>query len=513
MKLKTRWTIEITVFLLPAMILFLAGLYWLWLNHFLWIWIIVTAGIGLAGWFWGFRRPSPEKVVTKPQPVSTGSGETDNDLAWKKIEAISSRITQSNPNLGEVQFYIDTLIEVVQTVAEHYHPERKEALLEVRIPYLLAVVEMVAKDLRVGFAENIPASHIITLNDIVRGQHLASQGLEIYRLLRLVAARLNPVAAMVDEMKSAASKRLYSETFGDIKRSFIDNYIRRIGYYAIELYSGNLVLDKDQLATWVDRHTRSDMAEIKQREDLLAGEPLRILIMGQTNAGKSSLVNALFGALKAETDAIPSTEDVMPYWLERPGLGAAIIHDCEGYGRDDDGKFLAKGVEAAMRCDMILLVISVVNAARDLDQKMLRKINETLSLNPRNKIPPVIIVLTHIDQLRPVREWKPPYNIADPDSIKATMIRQAIERVAEDLNVHSDQIAAVSLAPGRQYNVEEGLIPTILQQLDEAQGIRYTRCLRSYHQEDYWRRLWTQSRNAGRFIAKKGFEIFEKKQL
>lgn len=225
------------------------------------------------------------------------------------------------------------------------------------------------------------------------------------------------------------------------------------------------------------------------------------------------MINALFGILKAETGVIPTTEGVIPYLLERPGLESAIILDCEGYGHKESGKFFAKGLEAAMHCDIILLVISAVNAARDIDQKILQEINETISVNPRNKIPPLIVVMTHIDQLRPLREWKPPYNIADPDSLKSDMIRQAIEAIAKDLKINSDQIAAVSLAPGNIYNVEEGLIPTILQQLDHAKGIRYTRCLRDYHQEDYWRRLWTQSKNAGQFIAKKGFEVFKKKSF
>lgn len=126
-------------------------------------------------------------------------------------------------------------------------------------------------------------------------------------------------------------------------------------------------------------------------------------------------------------------------------------------------------------------------------------------------MPPLVVVMTHIDQLRPMREWQPPYNIADPDSLKSKMIRQAIDAIAKDLRISGDRVAAVSLVPGNLYNVEEGLIPTILQQLDQANGIRYTRCLRDYHQEDYWRRLWAQSKNAGRFIAKKGFEAFEKK--
>jgi predicted GTPase len=511
MKLKTRWVISSAFFLLPFIGLLIAGLYWLWLNHFLFIWLLVTTALSLAGWFFSFRRPASDQGLKRKETISTANREIDNDQIWQKIEAISSRVTRDNPAPGDAKFYIETVVEVIQTVAEHYHPEQKEALLEIRIPYLLAVIEMVARDLRIGFAENVPASHIITLKDVVRGRRLATQGVGLYRLLRLAINRISPIAAMMEEMTTAASSRLYSETYEDIKRSLIDTFIKKVAYYAIELYSGNLVLDKDQLTAHVDRHTRADLTDIKQREENLSAEPLRILVIGQTNAGKSSLINALFGILKAETDVIPTTEGIIPYLLERPGLESAIILDSEGYGRKESGKFFAKGLEAAMHCDMILLVISAVNAARDIDQHMLQAINETIRLNPRIKIPPVIAVVTHIDQLRPLREWKPPYNIADPDSLKSNMIRQSIDAIAKDLNINSDQIAAVSLAPGNLYNVEEGLIPTILQQLDHAKGIRYTRCLRDYHQEDYWRRLWKQSKNAGQFIAKKGFEVFEKK--
>ena len=184
MKLKTRWVITSAVFLLPFISLLIAGLYWLWLNHLFVVWLIVTTTLGLVGWFFSFRRPVSDKKIKHTETISTKDREIDNNQIWKKIAAISTRITNDNPDLGGVQFYLETVVEVIQTVAEHYHPEQKEAILEIRIPYLLAVIEMVARDLHIGFAENIPLIHMITSKDIVRGRRLATHGFELNRWLR-----------------------------------------------------------------------------------------------------------------------------------------------------------------------------------------------------------------------------------------------------------------------------------------------------------------------------------------
>ncbi|MFA5923950.1 MAG: hypothetical protein WC856_22115 [Methylococcaceae bacterium] len=150
----------------------------MWLNHFLFIWLLVTTTLGLTGWFFSFRRPVSDKGLKLTEAIATADLENDNDQAWKKIAAISTRINNDNPDLGDARFYLETVLEIIQTVAEHYHPEQKEAILEIRIPYLLAIIELVARDLRIGFAENVPASHIITLKDIIRGRRLAPRGVE-----------------------------------------------------------------------------------------------------------------------------------------------------------------------------------------------------------------------------------------------------------------------------------------------------------------------------------------------
>ena len=53
-------------------------------------------------------------------------------------------------------------------------------------------------------------------------------------------------------------------------------------------------------------------------------------------------------------------------------------------------------------------------------------------------------------------------------------------------------------------NVIVGVVGAMLQSLDESQRVRILRCLRQYHEEEYWRQLWQQAANSGKLLWKKG---------
>ena len=113
------------------------------------------------------------------------------------------------------------------------------------------------------------------------------------------------------------------------------------------------------------------------------------------------------------------------------------------------------------KVDVILMACNVVQAARQVDTQQLNTIRHYFHEQcPNQALPVIIVVATHCDRLRPIREWKPPYNIQQPDNAKAHSIRQACEAIAHDLSVSLDCIVPVCLSPEKPaYNIEDGLIP------------------------------------------------------
>jgi hypothetical protein len=241
-------------------------------------------------------------------------------------------------------------------------------------------------------------------------------------------------------------------------------------------------------------------------------EPLRILVLGQVKAGKSSLVNALFGDMRAATDSVPTTMELTPYILERPEMGSAVLlYDMGGYEDPSAPRERrAQALQEAIRSDLIILVVSAVNVAREPDRQLLAELRAHFAAQPEVRQPPVVIAVTHIDLLRPPLEWSPPYNIVTPDSPKARSIRGALEAIAAELGIAPENIAPLCLLPERLYNVEEALTPLLAQLLPEAKRVLLLRSLKTLHAQEQWELMWRQARATGQFLFEIGGEIVKK---
>ena len=114
--------------------------------------------------------------------------------------------------------------------------------------------------------------------------------------------------------------------------------------------------------------------------------------------------------------------------------------------------------------------------------------------------PPIVIVLTHVDSLRPFGEWSPPYDIASAADSKARSIRAAMDAVSQELGVDMSQIVPVRVDVGAtSYNVD-ALWARIMEVMPDAQRARLLRTIDDAHGTFSWRTVWSQAVGAGRVI-------------
>lgn len=502
MTFQKRWWLALgALFVVPYLLLFLAGTIWLYERGWLWGWLAVSTITTLVGWWLMRRLRRPVSTPGAPAVEPEGSWSPAGRAAWRDVEAIARRAQAADLPLDRLDPLWQVIREVLEVVARHYHPRSKRPEMEIPLPYVLRVIELVASDLRHACSEYMPGSHILTLHDFERLSQMAVLGKRLYFLYRLASFGLDPAGALLRETRDLFGGKVLDASTAELKSWAVSYCVRRAGHYAIQLYSGQLLLSDVDFDAFQSPSSQQDFDKAARRDDAVADEPLRVLVVGQVKAGKSSLINALFGETRAAVDVVPRTRHVEPFVLERDGLRRAIILDTAGYAdaQDRENPFAAARREV-LRCDVVLMVCSATSAARDADRRLLKELRAFFQSEPDRLPPPLIGVVTHIDQVRPWNEWQPPYDLLQPQTAKARHIAAAVQSVAADLAIPAERVVPVCLHPDREYNVNEALIPAILEQLTDAERVKYLRCLREFHDAQYWRRLLQQAVNSGRLL-------------
>jgi predicted GTPase len=178
-------------------------------------------------------------------------------------------------------------------------------------------------------------------------------------------------------------------------------------------------------------------------------------------------------------------------------LPAALVVDSPGLTGEEKFEPL---IDAADDCDMILWVCSAARAAREIDARALAAIRTHFTAEPNRHHPPMLLVLTHIDNLRPFDEWDPPYDLTQPTSIKCRSILGAMQAAGAELGFSADEIvpvrADIAVAP---YNVD-AVWARIMALMPEAQRARLLRTLGDIKSASAWGTVWSQAVNAGRVV-------------
>jgi GTP-binding protein HflX len=125
-----------------------------------------------------------------------------------------------------------------------------------------------------------------------------------------------------------------------------------------------------------------------------------VSIVGYTNAGKSTLLNALTGSDVFTEDLLFATLDTSSRRLRFPREREVIVTDTVGFLRD-----LPKGLLGAFRAtleelrdaDLLLHVVDVANAARAEQVSAVGRLLRDLDLADK----PVLLVCNKVDRLPP----------------------------------------------------------------------------------------------------------------
>lgn len=490
-----RLVLLVIALLLPTASLIPLGSLWLWEHGYVFYWAIGTCIVVAAAFQLQKRlitpvRPPPADEVSNSGNVDWTSGQ---EQAWDDVKRLAAAVEAERITSRDAA--LNLALETIEVVARRLHPERGEPLLQFTVPEALAVVERASANLRSFLADSFPLSDRITVAQLMwlyrwRGAlDMVEKGYDLWRVVRL----LNPMAAATQELRERFTRQLYDMGRAHLAGRLARAFVREVGRAAIDLYGGNLRVTSERLGAHTTAATRRDLALSPTKD----AEPVRILVAGQTGAGKSSLVNALANDVEAAVDALPATARFTAYRLTHDGLPAAWIVDSPGIS--ETGGFDAL-IEAADTSDMVLWVCSAARAARAIDAGGLEAIRRHFAAETHRYRPPMILVLTHIDALRPFNEWEPPYDLASATRAKSRSIRAAMEAVSAELGFPLDHIVPVrvdiAVAP---YNVD-AVWAKIIELMPETQRARLLRVLADVRSASAWHALWSQAASAGRVI-------------
>ena len=413
----------------------------------------------------------------------------------------------SPEQLTQPQFYLSQAQSLAMQIAKHYHPQAAEPADMLTVPEVIAATRLVVDDLEQIFLASVPFSRMVTIGqwkklaDAPKWIQTATQAYWATSIL------VNPLNVLRYGVARVTNDRVSAGLQTEFLANLYLRFIRQTGFYLIEMNSGRLRGGADFYRAAFESESQSrkgpdSSSEKSPNLPAIPTRPIHVALLGQTSAGKSSLINALLGATSARIDALPCTNQIQRYELrlnpshgnqanrsqreyptdaqpvmrDEPSL--VTLLDTPGYGQAGASQRQLSEIQTALEiADLILLVIDAHSPARDADRRTLEQLMSYYSSKLHLQPPPVIAVLTHVDLLSPVMHWSP-HNGPSLDwqsgkSAKEQSIAGAVQYAREIFGGTIVDVVPICTdsSAERRWGIAENLLPSLVSHLDQAQAV------------------------------------------
>ncbi|WP_442505194.1 GTPase family protein [Novipirellula sp. SH528] len=488
------WTLPVACYVvLGAFAIYQTG----WFYKIVWFLPLMWGSAWLIGKVW---KPPKVNRTFSGKPLSAPDFWTPQDSSAIQIVEQYRREVQDIDAESVMDFnrYIGDAQILAERLALHYHKRNSDELFHpLTLVEILAVIHLAAEDLEEWVIASIPGSDLATIGQIKRLPKVVNALDVAQKVFYVGSAILNP-AKMLAYPLWRKSANVTVELQNELIRGFYQRFLRQLGYYLIEMYSGRLRsgarkyrLEFAEMAAVAHEFDRGETS-IDDLDDLST----TVAVMGQVKAGKSSLINALMHNQVATTSVMPETRQVTRHQYKLPGSTSQLtLLDTPGYDEADVTENQLREIRTATKsADIILLVMAANSSARDADRQMLEELATVYEKERKLKPPAVIAVLTHIDLLRPVREWEPPYDWRQPHTLKEESMAAAVQYVRE---LFGDTISSYACVyTGDAYPIDSGTLDDVVSQmvtqLDHGHGAAILKAFYRKLSEDRFKTLKNQ---------------------
>lgn len=512
---KTALWYFLLVVALPITTLVIGGLIYLFQQNVLLLtvaaWLTVSAVAYAALIYWPEHKAKTSAVEKANQP-SESSNAHDHEALPDRLKAQSYWSTQDRDvwDLGcvaienklkqqtEWEALPDIALEQLSLIAEQYHGDSKNAQYRFTVPELLLVISVTSsryRQLVIDYVPYIDKFSVANASTIFEQKANISSGYRWFNRIRRTARLINPASAVVGELRDLISDKFFSQASNALQTDLKRLLLQEVTQVGIDLYSGKLSASTLEVANYQSEASKQDQ---HRRADVT--EPIRVLLLGQTSAGKSSLINALTETLQAEVGILPVTNRLTVHELSMEG--ETVISLVDTPGMDGTTEMQTQLLNAALEADLIIWLAKASQPARAPDKDLHDAIQQHYTENPQKLPAPIILTLSHIDQLSPKAEWEPPYDL-DSEQAKSVSISAAVKSAQARMGL-PDNTLAIPVYLGEasdHYNVDS-LAAQLMMLIDTSVNVQLNRRrLELGLNAKDWRSHWAQAQKLGQVVG------------